>query len=147
MPTIQHISLADYQQQRHAPAQVAIRIADTNALFGVNHPDQMAHRFIFADANEGESGVILAEQADKIVAILQEAKANNHDVVVHCVAGISRSGAVAQFAIDYLGFEDYYAISGQKCTRIPNLAVSKALRLAYQGETDYDAIFSLGLPS
>lgn len=141
MPCIQHVSLADYQQQNYDLAQVAIRISDSQALFGADHPDQIIHRFIFADANEGESGVIVAEQADKIVAILQEAKAKGYDVVVHCVAGISRSGAVAQFAIDYLGFGDYYAISEQKCTRIPNLAVSKALRLAYQGETDYEAIF------
>jgi protein-tyrosine phosphatase len=73
------------------------------------------------------------------------AKQNNHAVLVHCVAGISRSGAVAQFAIDYLGFEDVMLkqhARNKKVWRLPNAGVLKALRLAYQGETDYDAIFA-----
>jgi protein-tyrosine phosphatase len=104
------------------------------------------HRFIFADANEGDAHAISHEQAQQLLAILQDAKENSHHVLVHCVAGISRSGAVAQFAIDYFGFDDVVSkVSHRAQWRLPNVGVVKALRSAYLGRVDYDAVFRLDL--
>lgn len=43
------------------------------------------------------------EDARKTVEFLLENKGKN--VIVNCKAGISRSGAIAQFCVDYLGYE------------------------------------------
>ena len=145
MPHIQHVSLADYQQGNFLPAQIAIRIADSQALFGEDKTGQVVYRFIFADVDEGRDDQITALQANDIVNILIDAKQKSHNVLVHCVAGISRSGAIAQFAIDYLGFDDVILnpyMRNNKVWRLPNAGVLKSLRFAYQGDTDYDAIFA-----
>ena len=91
----------------------------------------LTHHFVFADANEDDEQAISSQQANELVHILQSAFAQQQDVLVHCVAGVSRSGAVAQFAIDYLGFSD-----GNRSTdwRLPNATVLKALRTALLGE-------------
>lgn len=140
MPAIQHVSLTNYQQGNHIPAPVVIRIADSETLFGEDKKDQQIYRFIFTDVNENQTGAITKTQAKQILDILTHAKDNNLSVLVHCIAGIARSGAVAQFAIDYLGFTDNTPTG---TTRIPNLAVLNALRLAYQGQTNYEEIFGL----
>jgi len=51
-----------------------------------------------------------------LVDLLQHAKENCMDVVVHCVAGVCRSGAVAEVGV-MLGFDDAEAY------RSPNLLV------------------------
>ena len=44
------------------------------------------------------------KDANLINVILQGNEDAN--VLVHCIAGVSRSGAVAQFAVDFLNYED-----------------------------------------
>ena len=131
MPKIQHVSLEAYQQGKFIAADVAIRIVDDALLFGRDYPGMLTHHFVFADANEDDEQAISSQQANELVHILQSAFAQQQDVLVHCVAGVSRSGAVAQFAIDYLGFSD-----GNSSTdwRLPNAAVLKALKTALLGE-------------
>jgi predicted protein tyrosine phosphatase len=142
MSHIQHVSLANYRSGHFLSADIAIRICDDESMFGEDYPNMQTHRFVFADVNEGDRCAIDCEQAQQILVILQAAKDNNQHVLVHCVAGISRSGAVAQFAIDYLGFDDVaLKVLSPTSWRLPNASVLKALRRAYLGNVDYEAVF------
>jgi predicted protein tyrosine phosphatase len=55
-------------------------------------------------------------QAIELVRLLQHAKDNDMNVIVHCTAGICRSGAVTEVGV-MMGFEDTHAV------RQPNLMV------------------------
>ncbi len=96
------------------------------------HNFKEVHEFEFLDA-EDEDGFpdeckIQDEQAENIIALLKRAKENHMNVVVHCFAGICRSGAVVEVA-EMMGFTptDRY--------RQPNLRVKhklmKVLGLTY----------------
>jgi predicted protein tyrosine phosphatase len=78
------------------------------------------HQFEFLDAedNDGfdEDFKISDAQAEKLVALLQHAYANHMNVLVHCHAGICRSGAVVEVAT-MMGF------TATDRLRIPNLRV------------------------
>ena len=97
------------------------------------HNFREVHEFEFLDA-EDEDGFpdeckIQDEQAENIIALLNRAKENHMNVVVHCFAGICRSGAVVEVA-EMMGFTptDRY--------RQPNLRVKhklmKVLGLTYE---------------
>jgi predicted protein tyrosine phosphatase len=60
------------------------------------------------------------EQAAEIVRLLQHALKKRMNVVVHCMAGLCRSGAVAEVGI-MMGFKD------TEKTRIPNMRVKHRL--------------------
>jgi hypothetical protein len=62
-------------------------------------------------------------QADELVRLLQHAKDNRMNVVVHCFAGICRSGAVCEVGV-MLGFRD----TGR--FRQPNLLVKHRMMKA-----------------
>ena len=88
------------------------------------HNFKEVHEFEFLDA-EDEDGFpdeckISDEQAEQLVALLNRAKENAMNVVVHCHAGICRSGAVVEVAT-MLGFTatDRY--------RQPNLRVKSKM--------------------
>lgn len=74
---------------------------------------------------------ITDEQATELVAILKYAQHHNKNVVVHCHAGICRSGAVAEVGV-MLGFED------AKAFRAPNLRVKHMMmqQLGWTYDTD-----------
>lgn len=128
MPKITHIPRKAFEQGVCSEYPVAIRIADDlSQLQAITNSGQTTYTFVFLDT-EDESG-ITEEDARKIMDALLNAKYNDDDVVIHCEAGISRSGAVAQFAIDCLGFDDYPApvtAEGQPW-RVPNKRVFEFL--------------------
>ena len=63
------------------------------------------HTFCFDDTiNEGEES-ITEQHAKDIACILKDCLTNNRDILVHCFAGICRSGAVVECGV-VLGFED-----------------------------------------
>lgn len=78
------------------------------------------HDFEFLDAEDTdgfpEEAKISDAQAKEIVRLLQHAMDNRMNVVVHCMAGICRSGAVVEVGV-MMGFQD--------CERFrqPNLRV------------------------
>ena len=82
------------------------------------HTFKERHNFEFLDADSGfpEECLISDAQAAEIVRLLQHAQANNMNVVVHCTAGLCRSGAVAEVGV-MMGFGD------TERTRIPNIRV------------------------
>lgn len=85
------------------------------------------HQFKFFDSEDESPTSISDQQAIEISKILLNAKNNNYDVIVHCHAGICRSGAVAECAL-LLGFEIPEDIELHK--RIPNTLVFNKIRKA-----------------
>jgi predicted protein tyrosine phosphatase len=133
MPWIQNVSLADVRNGTH------IRVGENSMLIQIVDPDMQfptplyhfkeVHQFLFLDvedsglSNDGTGtavdmswGMITDSQAQALVALLQHALKNKMDVVVHCVAGVCRSGAVCEVGV-MMGFGDTDAF------RSPNLLV------------------------
>ena len=85
------------------------------------------HNFEFLDAEDADGfpdeAKISDAQAQEIVGLLQHALDNHMNVVVHCFAGICRSGAVCEVGV-MLGFDD----TGR--FRSPNLLVKHRMMRA-----------------
>jgi rhodanese-related sulfurtransferase len=121
---IENVSWDDCKHGRHydaGPNAMLIQIADPATFFPDPHFNfKEAHRFEFLDAEDGdrfpEECMISDEQAAEIVALLQRALDKSMNVVVHCHAGICRSGAVVEVA-SMMGFTPTDRL------RIPNLRV------------------------
>lgn len=60
--------------------------------------------FVFPDEEIG----IPRETCDSIIKFTERAQRANAQIVVHCLAGISRSGAVAKFINEYLDIDDWF---------------------------------------
>jgi predicted protein tyrosine phosphatase len=84
------------------------------------HKFKEVHQFEFLDLEVddkwGEEFKITDEQAKRLVLLLQHALDKRMDVIVHCVAGVCRSGAVCEVGV-MMGFDDAEAF------RSPNLMV------------------------
>jgi rhodanese-related sulfurtransferase len=121
---IENVSWDDCKHGRHydaGPNAMLIQIADPATFFPDPHFNfKEAHRFEFLDAEDAdgfdEDFKISDEQAAEIVALLQRALDKSMNVVVHCHAGICRSGAVVEVA-SMMGFTPTDRL------RIPNLRV------------------------
>lgn len=105
---IENVSKQDVALGFHmdaGPNGMLIRIQDPATFFGkVAHAGMFkeVHEFEFLDA-EDEDGFpdeakISDEQAAELVRLLQHAQEKHMNVVVHCHAGICRSGAVVEVA-------------------------------------------------
>lgn len=133
MPWIENIPLENVAKGHHhdcGPNSMLIQISDHDMAFPTpRHTFKEVHQFTFLDieedgmTNTGEGRQIdLSEfaitdaQAEQLVQLLQHAQENRMNVVVHCHAGICRSGAVAEVGV-MMGFAD--------CERFrsPNLLV------------------------
>jgi predicted protein tyrosine phosphatase len=130
-PYIQNVSrqaLATGQHLRPSDNTILIQIADCIQGCPTPTPNNTfveIHQFNFMDSEEDDpmfppEAKITTEQAKEIVGILRNALAKNQNVIVHCNAGLCRSGAVAEVGV-MMGFTDTFA------TRIPNLMVKKYL--------------------
>lgn len=132
-PWIQNVSFADIQKGRHIDAgrnSMLIQIVDP----GMDFPPPMydfreTHQFQFLDieaddlTNNGDGSrtdmsqfAITQARADELVRLLKRAEDQHMNVVVHCVAGICRSGAVCEIGV-MMGFRD------TEVFRSPNLLV------------------------
>jgi len=134
-----------------------IQIVDPDMEFPTPlHKFKEIHQFQFLDieedglTNNGDGSwtdmsefAVTQEQADKLVELLQHALANRMDVVVHCHAGVCRSGAVCEVGV-MMGFDDTEAF------RSPNLLVKhkmmKKLGWTYD-ENEPHTINGVTLPS
>lgn len=124
MPWIQNVALADIPKAHHVSVgenSMLIQIVDPAMEFPTpKHHFKEVHQFEFLDLerddNYGEEFKITDAQAEELVKLLQHALDNRMDVVVHCVAGVCRSGAVCEVGI-MMGFDD------TKVFRSPNLLV------------------------
>ena len=137
-PWIQNVALADIPRAFHIDAGInsmLIQIVDPAMEFPVpKNQFREIHQFEFLDLEENddfaEEFKITDLQAQELVRLLQHALDNRMNVVVHCVAGVCRSGAVVEVGI-MMGFRDTEAF------RSPNLMVKhkmmKVLGWTYNG--------------
>lgn len=133
MPWIQNVSMKDIKTGQHIEAgenSMLIQIVDPAYEFPVPLKQfKEVHQFEFLDiekdgmTNFGDGKMVdmsefavTDEQAAQLVMLLQKALDNRMNVVVHCHAGVCRSGAVAEIGV-MLGFSDAEAF------RSPNLLV------------------------
>jgi predicted protein tyrosine phosphatase len=128
MPWIENVAAADIPTGFHhdvGPNSMLISITDP-AGWRPEAKQQFKerHNFEFLDAEdddrEPEEAKITDAQAEQIVSLLQRALDNRMNVVVHCMAGICRSGAVVEVGV-MMGFNDCEKY------RQPNLRVKHKL--------------------
>jgi len=74
------------------------------------YPFKQIFQFEFSDVEDELDIVwpfrVRISQVEEIVKVLLFAFEMKYDVVVHCIAGVSRSGAVVQFATEWVGFKE-----------------------------------------
>ena len=134
---IQNVALSDIKKGFHVDAgfnSMLIQIVDPGFEFPTPlYKFKEVHQFEFLDIEEKdfaleESMRCSYEQAAELVRLLQHALDNRMNVIVHCHAGVCRSGAVCEVGV-MLGFDDTEAF------RSPNLLVKhrmmKALSWTY----------------
>jgi predicted protein tyrosine phosphatase len=124
MMWIQNVALGDIAKGHHVLVgdnSMLIQIVDPAMQFPTpRHKFGEVHQFEFLDLERddpwGEEFKITDQQAAELVALLQHALDKRMDVVVHCVAGVCRSGAVCEIGV-MMGFND------TEVFRSPNLLV------------------------
>lgn len=125
---IQNVSLESIIKGRHHldDKTILIQIQDIGTWEFAKplHKDKFIeiHQFDFQDIEEDveEAGPIQDEQAKAIADILLRAKDTDKNIVVHCHAGICRSGAVVECGV-MMGFMEPVNL------RIPNVLVKQKI--------------------
>jgi hypothetical protein len=114
MPWIENVAAADIPTGFHhaaGPNSMLISITDPASWRPeAKHELNERHNFEFLDIEANDFALEEAmrcsqAQADELVRLLQHALENRMNVVVHCMAGICRSGAVCEVGV-MLGFDD-----------------------------------------
>lgn len=123
MPWIKNVSLANIEKGQHPVDRNAmlIQIVDPDMKFPTPvHEFAETYRFQFLDLEAGDNANVSLKISDAdaahLVTLLQSALVRDLNVIVHCVAGVCRSGAVCEVGI-MMGFDD------TKAYRSPNLLV------------------------
>jgi hypothetical protein len=125
MPWIQNVGLGDIKKGLHIDAGVnsmLIQIVDPDTEFPTpQYSFKEVHQFKFLDIEEKDECLDEAmrcsqQQANELVRLLQHALEQRMNVIVHCHAGVCRSGAVCELGV-MLGFGD------TEVFRSPNLLV------------------------
>ena len=126
MPWIENCAKHEVAKALHhdpGPNNLLICIDDLNCTWvKPKFSFRETHKFEFLDLETSDlswcpqEALISDQQAEQLVEILQHALHNNTNVVVHCTAGICRSGAVVEVAVA-MGFQDL------EKWRSPNLLV------------------------
>ena len=123
MPFIQNVSWVDAKRGAHQyePGNtILIQIAEIS-FPEPKHTFLETYQFNFSDVDtDDHEDAPTDEHASRLVEILDGALAAGRNVVVHCVAGLCRSGAVAEIGV-IMGFEDTGAI------RSPNVLVKNKM--------------------
>ena len=132
---IQNISRSAIKNGTHKTPDentILIQIANPNDAFPIpKFKFSEVYKFKFWDSeDENIEEIFSDEQADQISRIIQDAVKNRKSVIVHCDAGICRSGAVCEAGVIF-GLHDTGSY------RIPNLLVKRKLLEAF-GFIGYD---------
>lgn len=135
---IQNVALSDIVKGFHidpGPNSLLIQIVDPAMEFPTPlYKFKEVHQFEFLDLEKddmpsAEEFKINDHQAKSLCLLLKQAYANRMNVIVHCVAGVCRSGAVCEIGV-MMGFDD------TEVFRSPNLLVKHKM-MKYLGWT-YD---------
>lgn len=111
---IQNVAATDIPNGFHVAVKensMLIQIMDPAAGWWPKpkHQFKEVHQFEFLDAEDrdgfDDDFKISDAQAAELVRLLQHALDNNMDVIVHCMAGLCRSGAVCEVGV-MMGFQD-----------------------------------------
>ena len=121
---IQNVAFSDIEKGLHIDPGInamLIQIVDPGMKFPTpKYQFKETYQFEFLDLESydkfGEEFKITDRQAEQLVKLLQHALDNHMNVIVHCVAGVCRSGAVCEVGV-MLGFND------TEVFRSPNLLV------------------------
>jgi len=121
---IQNVSMSDIRQGFHIDPgfnSMLIQIVDPAYEFPVpKYQFRETHQFEFLDAEKSDNYPdeckCTDEQAAELVRLLQHAQQEKMNVIVHCHAGVCRSGAVTEVGV-MMGFKDTESF------RSPNLLV------------------------
>ena len=115
MPCVQNVSFDDVKQDKFNLKDrntLLISITDNDMPYpthlGVDFWSAVYYQFLDVDSPQYKQA-ISEGQAKGIIQWLEFAKRHNKDVLVHCMMGVNRSGAVREVA-EILGFE----VIGQK---------------------------------
>jgi predicted protein tyrosine phosphatase len=140
MPWIENVAASDIPTGFHhdaGPNSMLISIVDPASWRPTaKHQFKERHDFEFLDVEEKDEVLEEAmkcsqDQANQLVGLLQYALANRMNVVVHCYAGICRSGAVCEVGV-MMGFDDTERF------RSPNLLVKHRMMKALGWTYDPD---------
>jgi rhodanese-related sulfurtransferase len=139
MPWIQNVSMSDVKRGLHFEAgenSMLIQIVDPAYEFPAPLKQfKEVHQFEFLDVEATDSEfaefACTQEQADRLVELLQHAMDKRMNVLVHCHAGVCRSGAVCEVGV-MMGFND------TEVFRSPNLLVKHLMmkRLGWTYDSD-----------
>ena len=138
-PWIQNVSMSDIRQGFHINPGInamLIQIVDPAYEFPVpKYQFREVHQFQFLDAEKDDNFPdeckCTDEQAEQLVGLLNKALSQRMNVIVHCHAGVCRSGAVAELGV-MLGFRDSDSF------RSPNLLVKHKMMKALGWTYDED---------
>jgi hypothetical protein len=150
MPWIENVAADDIPKAWHhdaGPNSMLIQIMDTCPSWWPEPKFKFKeiHRFEFLDLEKEDFALepemkISDEQAHEIVRLLKHALDNKMNVVVHCVAGVCRSGAVTEVGV-MMGFQDTEKF------RSPNRLVKHKMLKALGWEYDPDEPYTVnGVP-
>lgn len=140
MPWIENVAAIDVPKGFHhdaGPNSMLISITDPAGWKPeAKHQFKERYNFEFLDVEEKdfvleEEMKCSQEQANELVRLLQRALENRMNVVVHCTAGICRSGAVTEVGV-MMGFDDTERF------RSPNLLVKHRMMKALGWTYDPD---------
>lgn len=128
MPWIQNVSMDSIRKGTHIDVgtnSMLIQIVDPAYDFPTPlYTFKEVHQFEFLDVEESDTAfaefAITPSQANRLVDLLQYALYNRMNVIVHCHAGICRSGAVCEVGV-MMGFND------TETFRSPNLLVKRLM--------------------
>jgi hypothetical protein len=128
---IQNVSMSDIRQGFHIDPgfnSMLIQIVDPAYEFPTpKYQFREVHQFQFLDAerddNFPDEAKITDEQAKQLTDLLLKAYGQRMNVIVHCHAGVCRSGAVCELGV-MLGFKDTESF------RSPNLLVKHKMMKA-----------------
>jgi len=92
--------------------------------------DDVEHDMQISPTNKDMTRAFTKEQATRIIEFLESNK-NCNTVLIHCAAGISRSGAVGRVALEYLGGDrEYFKTNNNHIS--PNVRVERMLNEAWR---------------
>ena len=132
MPWIQNVAMSDIKKGFHINPGInamLIQIVDPPGDFPTpKYQFRETHQFQFLDVEATDEVLdeemrCSEEQAAELVRLLQHALAERMNVIVHCHAGVCRSGAVCELGV-MLGFDDTESF------RSPNLLVKHRMMKA-----------------